>query len=174
MCGGQPNQRMVQCGRCGFTQHVSCLPRKPAPCYWYCAPCAAAIEAAGGPQDITEDIPAQLHLLGGARPASYTEEAAQNLRAFFTFRRGQLMIECSEGYRVYPTAYMRSHLIEEYHHSHMHAGWRATAEALKSRYHWPSLEADTKAYCRSCLACQLETAVFPRQDVLSGHLSASS
>jgi hypothetical protein len=54
----------------------------------------------------------------------------------------------------------------------MHAGWRATTEALREQYYWPGLEAEVKNYCQTCLACQLETAVFRRADMLGGHLTA--
>ena len=83
------------------------------------------------------------------------------------------MIEAFEGYRVFPTPYERQHLIEHHHYTLMHAGWRAVTEALKAEYYWPGLEMDVKQFCKACLSCQLESAVFRRQDVLSGHLSAS-
>lgn len=35
-------------------------------------------------------------------------------------------------------------LIEEYHDSLMHAGWKSTVEALKDRYYWPGMEAEVK------------------------------
>lgn len=143
---------MLRCGRCGATEHANCQGRRPAPCYWYCRSCTEVIEH-DGPADITEDVPALLFLLGGSRPPTYSPESAQQLESFYVVRRGLLLAECTGGYRVYPTAVDRAALIEQYHHSLMHAGWRATTEALKSRYYWPSLEADTRGFCRSCLAC---------------------
>lgn len=95
------------------------------------------------------------------------------MQAFYVIRRGQLLAESEGGYRIYPTTFDRAALLEEYHHNLMHAGWRATTEALRSRYYWPGLEADARGFCKSCLACQLETAVFRRADALSGHLTAS-
>lgn len=59
-------------------------------------------------------------------------------------KRGQLLLETVLGYRVYPTAFEREMLVEEYHNSLMHAGWRATAEALKDRYYWPGMDAQVK------------------------------
>ena len=105
------------------------------------------IDRNGGPADITEDVEAQLFLLGGPCPSQYDAEAAMMLKTGYFFRRGVLMIEGVEGYRVYPTAYLRKHIVETYHHTLMHAGWRATAEAIKARYYWPGLDADVKAYC---------------------------
>ena len=87
--------------------HANCCPRRPPPCYWYCPPCSAAIERDGGPQDITEDVAAQLHLLGGPCPPHYDTEAAQQLCSFYIFRRGELLAECSDGYRAFPPAYVR-------------------------------------------------------------------
>ena len=82
------------------------------------------------------------------------------------------MAETPGGYRVHPTAYDRHRLVEEYHTQLMHMGWRGTLEALRDRYYWPTMEADVRRYCDSCLACQLQSAVFRRAETLGGHLTA--
>lgn len=58
----------------------------------------------GGPQDVTEDVEFLVYLLGGPRPAHYSEEDATALRAHYSVRRGHLLVETEQGYRVYPTA----------------------------------------------------------------------
>ena len=55
----------------------------------------------------------------------------------------------------------------------MHSGARGTLEALREYYYWPSMEADVRAYCATCLSCQLENAVFRCVQVLGGHLTAA-
>ena len=97
----------------------------------------------------------------------------QDLKPHYLVRRGQLLVEVQQGfYRVYPTAFDRHHIIEGHHESLMHAGTRATLESIRELYWWPSMEADVKSFCATCLACQLENAVFRRSEQLGGHLSS--
>ena len=165
---------MLQCGRCGALSHARCHPGRYPPCYWYCPGCEDEIARQGGPQDVTEDVQLLRFLLGGPRPRHYTAEAADELSWHYAVRRGQLLVECQNGYRVFPCSYDRHHLIEDFHRQLMHSGARGTLEALREYYYWPSMEADVRAYCATCLSCQLENAVFRRAEVLGGHLTAAA
>ena len=49
---------------------------------------------------------------------------------------------------------LRSKLLQEYHDNNGHPGFDRCYEALRSKYFWPRLYAEVRAYCKSCNVCQ--------------------
>ena len=45
-------------------------------------------------------------------------------------------------------------------------------DIMAERYWWPTMRRDITEFCKSCLACQLQKAVFNREPDLRGHLTA--
>ena len=161
-----------QCGACGETVHVSCLPSKPGIGYWFCQDCSPSLTH--GHADPALNIPLHNLIRGGTSYPGGSKEEIEEMKAMYAFVRGCLVFKSEDGEKIIPPPCLRADIIHKAHEDLVHMGWERTYQTLKLTYTWPGMRGEVKQLCQACLSCQLSSGVFRRKHTISSHLRANS
>jgi len=117
--------------------------------------------------ELCRGIPPELHdaLRRGYKEDNFIKlviDGPEKYGSFFTERDG-ILFHSTDGVSVatcipdslFKGRRVRELVISHYHETLGHLGFRKTLAAIRTQVWWPSIHADTSAFCKSCATCAM-------------------